>query len=245
VSDIDPEFEARNRKMIETMAADQRLHELSRAWVERTVPYEYAYHFTWMGLPIIQFPADIIAIQEIIFRVRPQLIIETGIARGGSMAFYASLLELLGGDGRVVGVEIELRPHNRRAIENHPMARRIDVIDGSSISPQVIEQVRARAAGRGPILVILDSNHTHAHVLQELELYGPLVTKGSYLVVLDTVVEDVSATLYPGKEYRPGNNPKTAVREFLKRSSRFAIDPEYDRKLVLTAAPSGYLRCVE
>jgi cephalosporin hydroxylase len=244
LSEIDPEFAARNRQMIEAMAADPRLREVSRDWLEITVPYEYAYHFTWMGLPIIQLPADILAIQEIIFRVRPQLIIETGIARGGSMVFYASLLELIGGDGRVVGVELELRAHNRRAITDHPMAKRIDLIDGSSISPAVIEQVRKHAAGRQPILVILDSNHTHAHVLQELELYGPLVTKGSYLVVLDTLVEDVREDLYPGKAYRRGDNPKTAVREFLKRSSRFAVDPEFDGKLVLTAAPGGYLRCI-
>jgi cephalosporin hydroxylase len=244
LSDIDPEFEARNRQMLETMAADRDLQAASIDWIERTVPYEYAYHFTWMGLPIIQLPADILALQEIIFRVRPRLIVETGVARGGSMVYYASLLELLGGDGRVLGVEIALRPHNRRAIESHPLARRIDIVDGSSISPAVVEQVRARAAGRQPILVILDSNHTHAHVLQELELYGPLVTKGSYMVVLDTVVEDVKDDLYPGKDYRRGDNPKTAVREFLARSSRFAVDPEFDRKLLLSAAPGGYLRCI-
>lgn len=244
MSDIDPEFEARNRALIERMAADESLRELSREWVMRTVPYEYAYHFTWMGMPIIQLPADILAIQEIICRVRPQLIIETGVARGGSIVFYASLLELLGIDGRVIGVELELRPHNRRAIESHAMAKRIEVIDGSSISPEVIERVRARAAGRAPILVVLDSNHTHAHVLKELELYGALVTEGSYLIVLDTIVEDVPGSLYPGKAYRPGDNPKTALREFMTRSQRFMVDPEYDRKLLVTSAPGGYLRCI-
>jgi cephalosporin hydroxylase len=244
VSEIDPEFEARNSTLIDNMAADDTLRELSLEWVRRTVPYEYSYHFKWMGLPIIQLPADMIAIQEIIYRVRPQLIIETGVARGGSLVFYASLLELLANNGRVLGVEIELRPRNRRAIQAHPMARRVELIDGSSIDRPVIDRVRAEAAGCAPILVILDSNHTHAHVLKELDLYGPLVTEGSYMIVLDTVIEDLPENLYPGKAYRPGDNPKTAVREFLKRSNRFVIDEEFDRKLLMTSAHNGYLRCV-
>jgi cephalosporin hydroxylase len=244
VSEIDPEFEQRNRDLIERMAADPRVRELGTQWTTATIPYEYVYHFKWMGLPIIQLPMDIIAVQEIVWRVRPQLIIETGVARGGSVVYHASLLELLGGDGRVLGVEVELRPHNRRAIEAHPMYRRIDLIDGSSIDAGVIEQVKARAAGRAPVLVILDSNHTHDHVLRELELYGPLVTPGSYMIVLDSVIEDVPKSLYPDKAYGPGNNPKTAIHEFLQRNTRFAIDQEFDRKLVLSSAPNGYLRCV-
>jgi cephalosporin hydroxylase len=244
VSEIDPEFEARNREMIARMGNDKRVLDLGLEWLKSTIPYEYCYHFTWLGLPIIQFPVDMVAIQEIIWKVRPRLVIETGVARGGSMIFYASILELLGGDGRVVGVEIGLRPHNRQAILAHPLARRIDLIDGSSIAPEVLEQVRAQAAGRAPILVILDSNHTHRHVLDELDLYGQLVTKDSYMIVLDSIIEDLPGSLYPDKDYGPGNNPKTAIHEFLKRSKRFVIDHDIDRKLVASAAPNGFLRCV-
>ena len=244
MSEVDPEFEARNREVTARMAADKGVGDLSLEWLARTIPYEFCYHFTWLGLPIIQMPIDVIAIQEVIWRVRPQLIIETGVGRGGSMVFYASLLELLGGDGRVLGVEIGLRPHNRRAITEHPLARRIELIDGSSIAPKVIAQVRARATGRAPVLVILDSDHTHRHVLDELELYGPLVTKDSYMIVLDTIIEDVPKALYMDRAYGPGDNPKTAVGEFLKRSTRFAVDEEIDRKLLVSAAPRGYLRCI-
>jgi cephalosporin hydroxylase len=243
--EIDAEFEKRNREFIERMAGDQRLYDLAVEWMVRSVPHEYAYHFKWMGLPIIQHPCDMIAIQELVYQLRPQTIIETGVARGGSVIFYASLLELLGGDGRVIGVEVGLRPLNRRAITGHPMSRRIDLVDGSSISPAVIDQVRARTAERGgPVLVILDSDHTHDHVLQELDLYGALVTKDSYMIVLDTRIEDVPGSLYPDKPYGPGNNPKTAVLEFMKRSDRFVIDSAIDRKLIFSGAPSGYLRCV-
>jgi cephalosporin hydroxylase len=239
----DPEFEVRNHELTARMAADAGFRALSVEWLTQSVPYEYVYHFKWLGMPIIQMPVDMIAIQEVIWRVRPRLVIETGVARGGSVVFYASLLELLGGDGRVIGVEVGLRPHNRRAIVEHPLAHRIDLIDGSSISPEVMEQVRAHAAGRAPIVVILDSNHTHDHVCAELELYGALVTKDSYMIVLDTVIEELPGSLYPDKAYGPGNNPKTAIHAFLKRSSRFAIDEEFDRKLLVSAAPNGFLRC--
>jgi cephalosporin hydroxylase len=244
MTDIDPEFEARNRRFIDDMAADETLRELSLQWITRAVPHEYPYHFKWMGLPIIQHPVDMVAIQEIICRVRPQLIIETGVARGGSVVFYASLLELLANGGRVVGVEIALRPHNRRAIDAHPMASRIDLIGGSSISPQVIEQVRSKAAGRAPVLVILDSNHTHGHVAEELELYGPLVTMSSYMIVLDTIIADLPKRVYPHKAYGPDSNPKAAVQQFLHRRTDFVVDQEFERKLLLSSAPSGYLRRV-
>jgi cephalosporin hydroxylase len=207
--------------------------------------YDYSYNFTWLGRPIIQFPQDIVALQEIIWRVRPDLIVETGIAHGGSLIFSASMLELLGGDGVALGIEIELRPQNRAEIEKHPLFKRIKIIEGSSIDESVAGEVRRVAAGKRQVLVILDSNHTHDHVREELRLYSPLVTKGSYLVVFDTVVEDKPDDLFPNRPWGRGNNPKTAVREFLKTNDRFEIDKDIEGKLLLTVAPDGYLRCVK
>jgi len=207
--------------------------------------YKYSYNFSWLGRPIIQFPQDIAAIQEIVWRVKPDLIVETGIAHGGSLVLWASLLELIGADGLAVGIDIEIRPHNRSAIAEHPLARRIRMIEGSSIAPHVIEQVRQLAAGRDRAMVVLDSHHTHAHVLEELRHYSPLVRRGSYLIVLDTVVEDMPADFFVERPWGPGNNPKTAVWEFLRHTDRFEIDREIEEKLLITVAPDGYLRCVK
>jgi len=182
--------------------------------------------------------------QEIIWRVKPRLIIETGIAHGGSLIFYASMLELIGEDGQVLGIDCEIRPHNRAAILAHPLARRIMMIEGSSTDEQVVRQVYELTRGRRPVLVALDSNHTHTHVLRELELYSPLVTKGSYLVVFDTIIEDLPEGLWPNRPWGRGNNPKTAVREFLRYNDRFVPDDEIEKKLLITAAPGGYLRCI-
>ncbi len=239
------DFEERNRRMIARMGSDQTLHELSRRWFKRVSSYEYSYHFTWLGRPIIQFPQDIIAMQEIIWRVKPNLIIETGIAHGGSLVFYASMLELIGGDGQVLGIDIEIREHNRVEIENHPMFKRITMIEGSSIDEEVVKEVYEFARNKKPILVALDSNHTHSHVLRELELYSPLVTKGSYLVVFDTIIEDMPGDLWPDRPWGKGNNPKTAVYEFLKTNDRFIIDKEIEHKLLITVAPDGYLKCIK
>jgi cephalosporin hydroxylase len=200
-----------------------------------------------MGRPIIQFPQDVFAIQEIIWSVQPDLIIETGIAHGGSLIFYASMLELnaaCGGpqDAGVLGVDIDIRAHNREAVEAHPMFKRISMIQGSSITPEVIDQVNARAAGKQRVLVSLDSNHTHDHVLAELNAYAPLTTVGSYCVVFDTNIEDMPAELYTDRPWGPGNNPKTAVWEFLKTNNRFEIEKEMENKLLITVAPDGYLR---
>jgi cephalosporin hydroxylase len=207
--------------------------------------FKYTYHFEWLGRPVIQLPQDLIAMQEIIWRVKPDLIIETGIALGGSLIFYASMLELLSGDGHVVGIDIDIRPHNRVEIENHPMFRRIIMIQGSSIDEEVARQVTDFSEGRQRVLVVLDSNHTHEHVSKELALYSPLVTRDSYLVVCDTVIEDVPDDLIRDRPWGKGNNPKTAVWEFLKTTDRFVIDQEYNDKLLITVAPDGYLRCVK
>jgi cephalosporin hydroxylase len=226
------------------MATTPALRELSRRWIVETAPYKYTYNFSWLGRPVIQFPQDLVAMQEIIWRVKPDLIVETGIAHGGSIVFYASILELVGGTGHVIGVDLEIRPHNRAAIEAHPMARRITMVEGSSVEEATLRRVRELARGCERVLVALDSNHTHGHVLRELELYSPLVTAGSYLVVFDTVVEDMPAEAFPHGRWGPGNNPMTAVREFLARTDRFVVDDDVENKLLISVAPSGYLRCV-
>jgi len=230
--------------LINRMGTDKDVTSLANDLLVKACRYRYSYNFTWLGRPVIQFPPDMVATQEIIWKVRPQLIVETGVAHGGSLIFSASILELLGGEGRVLGIDIDIRAHNRAAIEAHPMSKRIDLLQGSSTAPEIIEEVNRRAAGRAPVLVILDSNHSHEHVLKELELYSPLVKKGSYLIVQDTVVEDMPGDVFPDRPWGPGDNPKTAVREFLKTDPRFEIDLEYEHKLLMTGCPEGFLRCV-
>jgi cephalosporin hydroxylase len=202
---------------------------------------QYSYNFSWMGRPIIQYPQDMIIMQELIWEIRPDLIIETGIAHGGSLIYYASLLELLG-EGEVLGIDIDIRAHNRQEIERHPMFKRIRMIQGSSVSEETAAKVREVAAGKQRILVCLDSNHTHEHVLRELELYAPLVTKGSYIVVFDTIVEDLPDNYLPGRAWSRGDNPKTAVHAFLEKNSDFVIDGDIDNKLLISVAPGGYLK---
>jgi cephalosporin hydroxylase len=230
---------------IRRMSEDQAVRGLSNVWMRETAPYKYSYNFSWLGRPIIQFPQDMMAMQEIIWQVKPRLIIETGIAHGGSLIFYASMLELLGGDGMALGIDIDIRTHNRIEIEKHPMFRRIKMIEGSSIDHDIVQRVHETAAGKAPALVVLDSNHTHDHVLEELKAYSPLVTRGSYLVVFDTLVEDLPEGFFQDRPWGRGNNPKTAVREFLKTNDRFEVDKDIDSKLLITVAPDGYLKCIK
>ncbi len=239
------DFQQRNKEMIESMSQDDELKDLTRDWFARSSEYEYSYHYSWLGRPIIQYPQDIIAAQEIIWSVKPDLIVETGIAHGGSLIFSASMLELLGGNGQVLGIDIDIREHNRIEIENHPLFKRITMIEGSSIDDEIVEQVYDFSRDKERIIVFLDSNHTHEHVLRELKLYSPLVKKGSYLVVFDTVVEDMPERLFADRPWGKDNNPKTAVREFMKTNNRFAIDKEIENKLLITVAPDGYLKCIE
>jgi cephalosporin hydroxylase len=238
------DFDDRNRRLTQAMADDAPLRELTRDWFDRASTFEYSYHFTWLGLPIIQFPQDMVAVQEIVWRVRPDLIIETGIARGGSLILSASLLELIGADGRVIGIDVDIREPNRRAIEAHPLAKRITMIEGSSTEERVVARVRTEAARCSRVLVMLDSNHTHEHVLRELQLYSPLVTTGSYLIVFDTVIEYMPEGAFPERPWGRGNNPATAVREFLTENDRFVVDADFDRKLQISVSPGGYLRCI-
>jgi len=226
------------------MNVDTNLKALSLEWAEKAGDQKYTYNFSWMGRPIIQLPQDIVAMQELIFRIQPRVIVETGIAHGGSLVLYASMLELLGGDREVIGVDIDIRAHNRAALEAHPMKKRIHLIQGSSIAPETVEEVRRRVAGRGPVLVTLDSNHTHDHVLGELRAYSGLVTPGSYCVVFDTLIEELPDRCFPDRPWKKGNSPLSAVREFMKEDSRFMVDTELESKLLITACPGGWLRRV-
>jgi len=206
----------------------------------------YSYNFSWMGRPIIQYPQDILAMQEIIWQLKPDLIIETGVAHGGSLIFYASILELIG-KGEILGIDIDIRAHNRREIEQHPMYKRITMIEGSSVDEEIVGKVKEFANGKQTVLVVLDSNHTHKHVLDELNLYAPFVSVDSYIVVMDTIVEYLPEDYLPGHK-RPwcvGDNPLTAVREFLENNADFEVDQVINNKLLISVAPDGYLKRIK
>ena len=229
---------------IDGLRADASVRRATLDWVTAIAPHNYTYNFTWLGRPVIQFPQDLAALQEIIWDTRPDLIIETGIAHGGSLIFHASMLQLLSNDGRVLGIDIDIREHNRAEIEAHPMFERIDMIQGSSIDDAIAAQVAAIATEAKRVMVVLDSNHTHEHVLRELELYAPLVTKGCYLVVCDTLIEDMPEGSFPNRPWDKGDNPRTAVDAFLETTERFEVDTALDAKLQISVAPGGYLKCV-
>jgi cephalosporin hydroxylase len=251
------EFENEKAVNIRKMSEDAGVTKGSLDFVLLTAPYKYSYNFSWQGRPIIQFPQDMAAMQELIWEIKPDLIIETGIAHGGSLIFSASMLALLEyceaietqkvldpskPKRRVLGLDIDIRAHNRDAIKAHPMSNRIDMIEGSSIDPDIIGQVHKYAANYQKILVFLDSNHTHDHVLAELEAYAPLTSVDSYCVVFDTIVEDMPDDMFPDRPWGVGNNPKTAVWEYLKTHSEFEIDKSIQNKLLITVAPDGYLK---
>lgn len=247
--DMIKQFETEKNSRIQKLGEDTEFKHQSRDWLETSMRKAYVYNFSWLGRPIIQNPIDIMAMQEIIWTVKPDLIIETGIAHGGSLIFSASMLALnaaCGGsqDAEVLGVDIDIRSHNLEAIKAHPMSKYISMIQGSSIAPDIIAQVKAKAAGKQQVLICLDSNHTHEHVLAELEAYASLVSVGSYCVVFDTFVENVPSDVFPDRSWGPGNNPKTAVWEYLKTHSEFEIDKQIDHKLLISAAPDGYLKRV-
>lgn len=226
-------------------------------FLRESVSAKYSYNFSWLGRPIIQYPQDIVAVQELIFKIQPDLVIESGIAHGGSLVLSASILAMLDyADAvakhevldpakpkrKVLGIDIDIRAHNREAMDAHPMRSRIEMIEGSSIDTKVIDQVRERAKGSKSVLVFLDSNHTHDHVLAEMEAYAPMASVGSYCVVFDTMVEDLPDNLYPDRPWCKGNNPKTAVHAYLKSHPEFEIDKQIDDKLLISVAPDGYLK---
>lgn len=240
--DASGDYREEKRARIAAFAHDEAFRAMSTAWRVKALERKYMNNFSWLGRPMIQLPMDAMAMQEIIWAVKPDLIIETGVAHGGSVVMSASMLELLG-HGEVLGVDIEIRPHNRQAIESHPLAHRISLIEGSSVEPAVVAQVRARAAGNKKVLVCLDSNHTHEHVLAELNAYADLVSVDSYCVVFDTFVEDMPDDyVWTDRPWGKGNNPKTAVWEFIKSRPDFVIDRSVEDRLLITSAPDGFLR---
>ena len=238
-------------------SADASFGALSRDWLQASMQRKYVYNFDWMGRPIIQYPQDMVAMQELVWQVRPDLIIETGIAHGGSLILSASLLAMLDmcdaieagttldprqSSRKVIGIDIDIRAHNRAAIEAHPMASRIQMVQGSSIAPETVAAVHAASAGYQRVLVLLDSMHTHDHVLAELDAYASLVTPGSYCVVFDTFVEDMPPGFFDDRPWDVGNNPKTALRQWLQTHADFEVDASWPNKLMVTVAPEGFLR---
>jgi cephalosporin hydroxylase len=251
------QFNQERQTRLQAYGTDAPFKALSQQWLQESMRRQYVYNFDWMGRPIIQYPQDMVAMQELVWRVRPDLIVETGIAHGGSLVLSASLLALLDlsdaieagttldprvSRRKVLGVDIEIRSHNRAAIEAHPMASRIEMIQGSAIAPEVVEQVRAFAKGYQRVMVCLDSMHTHEHVLCELDAYAPLVTPGSYCVVFDTFVEDMPPHFFADRPWDVGNNPKTAVRQWLSAHPEFEVDSTMQQQLQVTVAPQGFLR---
>lgn len=240
------QFEREKKNRVETNAANEKLLNAADAFNIESNKAQYSYNFSWMGRPIIQYPQDMLAMQEIIWNLKPDLIIETGIAHGGSLIYYASLLELIG-KGEVLGIDIDIREHNKAAIENHPMYKRIKMIQGSSIDPNIVAEVKKYAADKEMILVVLDSNHTHQHVLAELQMYSPFVSLNSYVVVYDTIVEKLPDNYLPG-HIRPwgiGDNPLTAVNSFIEANRQFEIDKSINDKLLISVAPDGYLKRIK
>lgn len=250
------------RELVERVDANGlnlEMIEAAQKFMHATTATKYSYNFAWQGRPIIQYPQDMVAMQELIWQIKPDLIIETGIAHGGSLIFSASQLAQLDicdaidagttldpkkSKRKVLGIDIDIRPHNRVAIEAHPMASRIQMIQGSSIASDIIAEVHAVAAHYKRVLVFLDSNHTHDHVLAELQAYAPLTTVGSYCCVFDTIVEDLPTDMFPDRPWGPGNNPKTAVWKYLETHAEFKIDKSIQHKLLITVAPDGYLKRV-
>ncbi len=206
--------------------------------------YNYAYQWTWLGVPMIQLPSDIVALQEVIWETRPDVIVETGVAWGGSIVYQASILELIG-KGEVIGIDVTIPENNREAMAAYGFSRRINLIEGSSVDPDIFAEVTGRISPGSSVMVILDSNHTHEHVLAELELYAPLVTPGQYLVCADTVVEDIPPQDHRPRPWGPGNNPKTALLAYLEGTDRFEADTYIHNKLLITCSDGGYLRCIK
>jgi len=263
------EFREEVRKNIEGIGEDKYIQDLTRIWLRDSLKHSYSYNFSWLSRPIIQYPQDMVAMQELIWEIKPDLIVETGIAHGGSLIMSASMLALLDyceavqsgsildpqkARRRVLGIDIDIRPHNHAAIKSHPLSHRINMIQGSSVAPETVAQVHEVASKFENVLVVLDSNHTHEHVLAELEAYAPLTSKGSYCVVFDTVIEDLPDDSFEDRPWGKGDNPKTAVWEYLRRLQeegrlasdgkqlRLEIDKAIENKLLITVAPDGYLK---
>jgi len=245
---------------IREMGSDLELKRLTQEWIQKVNSFKYSYHFDFLGRPIIQYPQDMVAIQELIWKVKPDLIIETGIAHGGSVIQSAAMLALIDlseavvsnslfdpqvSARQVVAVDIDIRAHNRRELEQHPLSSRLTLIEGSSVDASIVSRIEGIASNHKSIMVFLDSNHTHEHVLLELNAYAHLVTVGSYCVVFDTIIENMPESASLNRLWSPGNNPQTAVNDFLASNSSFEIDKSIQEKLLITVAPNGYLRRIK
>lgn len=258
--DLPAEFLRDRQQRLQAQATDAELKALSAQWFAASCKHGYSYQFDWLGRPIIQYPQDIVAMQELIWRVRPDLIIECGVAHGGSLVLYASILalidycnaqsaefdeaEVLDSDSMVIGIDIDIKPHNQKAILAHPLSSKISLIEGSSTDIDVVEQVRRHAQRAKRVMVCLDSDHSHQHVFAELTAYAPMVSENSYCVVFDTVIEDLQSEYENDKPWNPGDSPKTAVEEYLRDDTEFVIDTEINSRLLVGVAPGGYLRKV-
>lgn len=251
------QFAAERNERLLGYAQDDAFKALSRQWLRESMQRKYVYNFDWLGRPIIQYPQDMVAMQELVWTVRPDLIIETGIAHGGSLVLSASMLAMLDmcdaiesgqtidprrSARKVLGVDIDIRAHNRGAIEAHPMASRIQMLQGSSVAPDTVAQVHAVAKAYARVMVFLDSMHTHDHVLAELQAYAPMVSAGSYCVVFDTFVDDMPPRFFADRPWDVGNNPKTAVRQWLPDNPEFSVDLALESRLMVTVAPHGFLK---
>lgn len=244
------QFEKEREERIKRNENDEKLKCLAGQWLQESMMKQYVYNFSWLGRPIIQSPQDMIALQEIIWDIKPDMIIETGIAHGGSLIFSASMLTLLEAcgeieDGKVLGIDIDIREHNKKAIEAHPMSKKITMYQGSSIDEEMIARVHEFAKQGKKILVCLDSNHTREHVLAELRAYTTLVSVGSYCIVFDTLVEDMPSEFSNDRPWDKGDNPKIAVWEYLKECDDFVIDKDIENKILITVAPDGYLKRIK
>ena len=241
----------RVKNNVSNLIENKLFAELSKEWFEQSIKAEYSYNFEWLGRPLIQYPTDLVGMQEVFFKTKPDLVIETGIAHGGSLIFSASMMALMDiCDGvsemesarHVIGVDIDIKPHNRRAIEEHPLFSRITLLEGSSVDQSLFSELSDIAKNYKRIMVILDSNHTHDHVLEELRMYSELVSVGNYCIVMDTVIETSPIAALADRPWTVGNNPMTAVKQFLAEGSNFAVDKEIEYKLSVTVAPNGWLR---
>jgi cephalosporin hydroxylase len=219
--------------------SEEGFRVLSHLWTRSNWHNRLSYEVAWLGIPIIQLPEDMVVMQELIWKVRPDVIVESGIAHGGALVLYASILELLG-RGKVVGVDVEIRKYNRLAIEAHPLSHRIELIEGDSLADETVQEVRSRITPGERVMVALDSNHTREHVLGELERYAPLVTPNSYLVVFDSVMALVADAPAAGEGWAE-DNPLEAVRRFMDGNDDFEVDRAYER-LAVTYCQGGVLR---
>jgi cephalosporin hydroxylase len=258
---MDPvkQFAEERHARLDAYQKDAEFRQLSQAWLETSMRKKYVYNFDWLGRPIIQYPQDMWAVQELIWQVKPDLVIETGIAHGGSLILSASILAMLDyceamaagtmldprkTQRKVIGIDIDIRPHNRAALDAHALRPMLHLVEGSSVAPETVAAVKAAAMGHKTVMVFLDSMHTHAHVRAELEAYAPMVSKDSYCVVFDSFVEDMPADLFPDRPWSPGDNPMTALRDYLKTHPEFVIDKAIEGRLMVSVAADGFLKRV-